>query len=485
MGRAARILAIIDDMSAQQYPAKTLAAISRAVDPQPLVTPEQLQQLYRPEVNAVRGQDLVRRMKLELEDAFFSTFYKAFLIGHSGVGKSTEMSRLILQLESKYVPVRLSAKQDLDPGNLEPFDVVLVMVMQLIEQARKPEDEGGIAFAPPDHVLRPLLDWLADKTERSDLGREMAAEANAGAGGESSFLAKAIGIFAGVKGEIRYAASRRKEQVEHQLRRLSDLLRIANNILAIYRAALDKHSHREWLFIGEDFDKSGSAVDVTEKLFLTYGNLFRELECHLIFSIPIALVYSQAGSQLPFNNNRILCIPDTPVFGKDHQPHEEGRAAVRAVLSARVDPALFGPDQMEKLIVDSGGNLRDLFSMVNHASLNARLRESDVMEAADVAAAVNEMRITYQRRLGVSPYDPEEVTFEKKVERLEAIYFRDPDADVPDPVLHSLLNARAVQEFNGERWFGVHPLVVELLRRRPGRLAMVESEPKPRTKKAK
>lgn len=479
------MLGIISSMSDQQFPAKTLASISRAVVPQPLVTREELAQLYRAEVNAVRGQDLVRRMKLELEDSFFSTFYKAFLIGHSGVGKSTEMSRLVLELEAQYVPVRLSAKQDLDPGSFEPFDVVLVMIMQLIEQARMPESQGGIAFSPPDNVLRPLLDWLADKVERYDSSREMSAEANAGAGGEQSLLAKAIGLFAGVKGEIRYAAARRKEQVEHQLRRLSDLLRIANNILAIYRAALKKHSNREWLFIGEDFDKAGAAVDVTEKLFLTYGNLFRELECHLIFSIPIALVYSQAGSQLPFNNNRILCIPDTPVFDKEHKPHSAGRAAVRAVLSARVDPSLFGPDQMERLIVDSGGNLRDLFSMVNHASLNARLRGSDTIDASDVAAAVNEMRITYQRRLGVSPYDPEEITFEKKAERLEAIYFRDPDADVPDPVLHSLLNARAVQEFNGERWFGVHPLVVELLLRRPGRLQeRAESKPKPRTKKA-
>lgn len=469
-------------MTSPQFPAKSLAAISRAVEPQPLVTREELQQLYRPEVNEVRGQDLVRRMKLELEDSFFATYYKAFLIGHSGVGKSTEMSRLVLELESKYVPVRFSAKQDLDPGNFEPHDVILVMVMQLIEQAAQPEREGGLGFAAPDHLLRDLLDWLADRTERNDSSREMQVEANAGAGGNESFLAKAIGIFAGVKGEIRYAAARRKEQVEYQLRRLSDLLRITNRILAAYRGALKERRNQEWLFIGEDFDKAGSAVGVTEKLFLTYGNLFRELDCHLIFSIPISLVYSQAGSQLPFNNNRILCIPDTPVFDKDHQPHVQGRAAVRAVLAARVDPSLFAPEQLERLIVDSGGNLRDFFRMVYAAALNARLREDTVIREADVTDAVNQLRTTYQRRLGVSPYDPEEVTFKKKAERLLDIYWRKQDAGIPDPVLHSLLNARAVQEFNGERWFGVHPLVVDILRRRPGFEATEEPKPKQRSK---
>ena len=34
---------------------------------------------------------------------------------------------------------------------------------------------------------------------------------------------------------------------------------------------------------------------------------------------------------------------------------------------------------------------------------------------------------------------------------------------MPDPVLYALLRSRAVQEFNGERWFGIHPLVVDIL----------------------
>jgi hypothetical protein len=43
------------------------------------------------------------------------------------------------------------------------------------------------------------------------------------------------------------------------------------------------------------------------------------------------------------------------------------------------------------------------------------------------------------------------------------IYRQQPEARIPDRVLYSLLHARAVQEFNGERWFGVHPLVVDIL----------------------
>jgi hypothetical protein len=73
----------------------------------------------------------------------------------------------------------------------------------------------------------------------------------------------------------------------------------------------------------------------------------------------------------------------------------------------------------------------------------------------------------------VGPYDAAQLTYKQKAERLVAIYHQDPDYDVPDPVLYSLLNARAVQEFDGERWFGVHPLVVDILKAQ-GRLEAPE-----------
>lgn len=55
------------------------------------------------------------------------------------------------------------------------------------------------------------------------------------------------------------------------------------------------------------------------------------------------------------------------------------------------------------------------------------------------------------------------MTYEDKADRLVRIYNGEKEAQITDPVLYSLLDARAVQEFNGERWFGVHPLVVDIL----------------------
>src|SRR4051812_377416 len=96
----------------------------------------------------------------------------------------------------------------------------------------------------------------------------------------------------------------------------------------------------------------------------------------MIFTIPIALGYSEQALQLPFPRESIFSIPDTPVFHADHQPHTEGREAIHSVLEARISPSLFEEQQMTKLIVASGGNLRDLFSMVGQAADTALLRKS-------------------------------------------------------------------------------------------------------------
>ena len=121
---------------------------------------------------------------------------------------------------------------------------------------------------------------------------------------------------------------------------------------------------------------------------------------------------------------------------------------------------------MTRLMVASGGNLRDLFALVLEAGEGARQRNplANVIGADDATSAIGAMRREYRMRLGQSPYDLHQMPYSEKVERLIAVYNSAADNDVPDPVLYSLLRGRAIEEFNGEGWFGVHPLVVDILK---------------------
>ncbi len=286
-----------------------------------------------------------------------------------------------------------------------------------------------------------------------------------GGGGvkEDSLWHKVSNLFLQVKGSIKFAGSRKKETIEYQISRLPSLLRIANHLLDDCNEILKEATGHEWLFVGEDFDKPGIPKDLIEDLFINRANVFRELRCHMIFTLPLNLFYSGKATNLPFTLDRSFVLPDTPVFNQDHTANPVGRKAVEDVLTARMLPTLFEQGQMECLIIASGGNLRDLFSLVNYAADTAELRGATKIDTTDAESAVVNLRSSYQRRLGQSPYDMDEVKYDDKAQKLLTIYSGDETAQIADAVMYSLLAAKAVQEFNGKRWFGVHPLVVDIL----------------------
>ena len=387
-------------------------------------------------------------------------------MGHQGVGKSTELTRLIHQIDHQFCVLRFNAVADLNPGKFSPLDVLLLMMAEVTEKTAAPVSQGGAGCQPPESRLQEIWDWFASEKEirgrvtQSDIG----VEAGAGAK-QDSLWGKVLGLYASLKGEIKFSASRKQEVVEYRLTRLNTLIDLANHLLDDCNQLLRDVRGCEWLFIGENFDRAGIPSDIIEDLFITYANIFSELNTHLIFNLPIGLYYSSAAVRLPFPSDHSLVIPDTPVFDRDHAPNHDGRAAVRAVLEARVQTDLFEAGQMERLIVASGGNLRDLFAMVNYAADTATLRETNNgnINAGDVNSAIQNLRSDYERRLGQNPYDKEPITYDKKAALLKQIYDGKKEAQITDPVLYALLSARAVQEFSGERWFGVHPLVVDIL----------------------
>ena len=451
----------------QTTPAQSLDEIYKTLRPEPLDTPETLQAFYQEAINNTRGGDKMRRIRLRLNRAAQDGIpFKACIMGHRGVGKSTELSRLIEQVQGDFQAVRFSAVTALDPGNFRPLDVVLLLMAEVAEQTAKPVAEGGAGQPPSEYRLKEIWDWFASEERVRTEAQAMAVGLEAGAGAESASLwANIIGLFATLKGEIKYASTRERTVVEYRVSRLSSLIEVANRLLDECNQLLRTATGKQWLLIGEDFDRAGIPSTRIEELFITYANIFQDLRAHLIFNLPIGLYYSTDAPRLPFAGDCSFVLPDTPVYTVEHHPNEMGRQALVEVLTARMDIDLFEPEQMQRAIVASGGNLRDLFALVNYAADSALLRDDPAPKigADDITGAIVNLRSDYERRLGQSPFDQEEITYEQKADRLQAVYSGDKAAQVPDPVLYSLLNARAVQEFNSQRWFGVHPLVVDVL----------------------
>ncbi len=424
--------------------------------------PEEFKKYYRSQVNAVRGEDTVARLSLKLQQSYRALPFKAFVMGHPGVGKSTEISRLLERVKEQHVGVRLSIATELNPASFKVFDVLLLMLARLAEEADriKAIPLGGIF----GHLVSDVEQWFGTEQVKSARATTIGAEVEAGAGikGGSPWAAL-LGLFASAKAEMKYASDRKTETIEYRLRRLPDLVDLCNRLLDASTETLLAKTGKEWILVVEDLDKTGISPQQLQELFIQYGTVFQDLRVNMIFTIPVWLAYSPEANRLPFERHM---IHDTPVYDQKHVAHPNGRAAVQAVLEARVSPTLFAEGQMTRLIVASGGNLRDLFALVLDAGEGARLRNppSAVIGPGNATVAINKMRREYRMKLGQSPYDAEQIPYSKKAERLIAVYADAPDNDIPDPVLYSLLRGRAIQEFNGDGWYGVHPLVVDILK---------------------
>ena len=315
-----------------------------------------------------------------------------------------------------------------------------------------------------EHLVSGIEQWFGAEQVRKSRTEATAVAVEAGAGIKGDSLwAGLLGLFASAKAEMKYAADRKTVTVEYRLQRLPKLVDLCNRLIDVCSQTMMAKTGQEWLLVVEDLDKTGISPQQLQELFIRYGTVFQDLRVNMIFTIPVWLAYSPEANRLPFERHM---IHDTPVYDRKHGSHESGRAAVQAVLEARVSPTLFAEGQMTRLIAASGGNLRDLFALVLDAGEGSRTRNpaATLIGPDDAKVAINKMRREYRMKLGQSPYDAHPIPYSEKLVRLLAVYGGTPDSDIPDPVLYSLLRGRAIQEFNGDGWFGVHPLVVDILK---------------------
>jgi hypothetical protein len=443
--------------------ALSLPEVHLTLQPSPLATEVELTAFYREEINYVRG-DRVQRLAQGLKRSYDSTYFQALLLGHPGVGKSTELSRLIVQIADQFRVIRFSAINNLDPVNFNPIDIVLLIMAEVAEKTSRSIEHGGAGQAPPEVRLKEIWDWFAPEKEiREQAAAQFATMKTGWAVQDDSLWSPVLGLFVYLKNEMKFAASRSPAVVESRMKRLATLLEIANRLLDNCNDLLRLATGREWLLVGEDFDKTSIPRSSIENLFIHHAGVFRELRGHLIFDLPISLYYSSQAEQLPFTSDRCLVLTDTPMFYPDRRPNMKGQWAIADVLTARMLSSLFEAEQMERLIVAAGGNLRDLFALVNYAADTADLRGATTINADDTQAAIVDLRNNYEWRLGQSPYDLEKITYQDKSDRLLKIYHGDPAVPAADEVTYALLRSRALQDFGGEHGFGVHPLVVDIL----------------------
>ena len=444
-------------MTALEYrilvPASSLVEIEETLRPIPLSTEREIDAFYSEKYRLARGADRMSHLSVQLGRRGGDTPFHGFVTGHPGVGKSTEISKLLLKHADRFRAIRISAATELFPGGFRIHDLLWLMTIRILEATKDPVISGFSEKLSPG-LLKDVRYELSERWVKI-LGL---TKGDLEGGLDFKLIAR-------IKATLKISRQKTEETTEYSFSALSDLTQVVNRVFKECNSVLRHEQQKDWIFVVEDFEKLGIEAESLRTLFIDYSRLFEQLSCHLLFVIPVGLAYTEDAERMPFGRERQFMIPDIAVFTKDHDIDEEGVGALVEVVSRRIRRELLDEDLARSLAVASGGNIRDLFDLLRRAALSAEVRAGARIERRDALEAVNAMRSDYRFRLGENLFDEaSSIAIKTKLDKLEAIYSGDAAAQVPDKVLYVLLRQRIVLQFNGQYWFGVHPLVVDILK---------------------
>ncbi|MEA5470742.1 P-loop NTPase fold protein [Spirulina sp. 06S082] len=409
-------------------------------------TPKPLQPNDRRYVDcrAVRGdEDVVKDLgrTVRRSDDFTYQVYS----GYRGSGKTTELLRLKKDLEDRdHTVVYFAAdEQDLSVQDVQYTDILLACTRHLLQELKDK--------ANPD----PILDWLKGRLQ--DFQDVMLREVKI----EQVNLQFALTEFAKLTAAVRSEPSQRQKIRERLEPHTETLIQALNAFIKDGRAHLPEKA--KLVVIADNLDRivpifRDNERSNYEEIFLDRHEQLKALECHMIYTVPIALIYSRWATELKDNYDIPKVLPSIMVRQEDGEPYDKGLDAMKTIIRLRLPSGLresslnvFESEEIiQELCLISGGYVRDLIQLMKE-TIN---RTEDLpIRGRAVQRAIDALRDVYRRAV-------EEDWWEalRKVHREKAI---------ENDLLHrGLLLSRCILEYryyqdddNKRTWYDVHPVL--------------------------
>jgi hypothetical protein len=188
-------------------------------------------------------------------------------------------------------------------------------------------------------------------------------------------------------------------------------------------------------------------------LFFDYAPQLQELDCTIIYTVPISVIYSYKNVSNLFGNPNIVPMVNIYEFSRSEcelSYNQQRLDGVASLIEQRVDVSAIFADrqQLLDLAKASGGHVRQLMQVTRLACRTAITRKHSKILAEDVTYALKQQQFDFER----STPGPEYYTILAQVCL---------DKDITkDEIGQNLLFNLSVLEYNGNsRWNYVNPLV--------------------------
>ncbi len=188
-----------------------------------------------------------------------------------------------------------------------------------------------------------------------------------------------------------------------------------------------------------------------ENLFVAHADKLRFSGMHLVYTVPPWLSVVAQGGAGTFDAAELL--PCVKVRDREGGRDEEGMRFLRKVLDKRGDVSwLLDEGSIDRLILASGGYLRDLFRMVQRVLILVAEAQRLPADPALVDRAIADLQASYL------PIADEDAVRLARVAETRELRFADARQEIE--VLSRFLDTHLVHCYrNGSCWYDVHPLV--------------------------
>jgi hypothetical protein len=329
--------------------------------------------------------------------------------GHRGVGKSTELLRLkdYLEQQNYFVVYFAADDEDIEPQDAEYADILFACTRHLVE-----------AIKLRNH--NPLLNWMKERWESL---KDLALT-------EVSFdgldLEGQISQFAKITATLRATPDKRRELRQKINANTPSLVEALNDFIKEAQKFLPK-SCRGIVMIADNLDrivetKEQGKPSNYDEIYLNRSEVLRGLACHIIYTVPIAMVYSGRATQLEDNYDKPDVLPMIMVRNPDGSENNAGLAKLRELICRRValiepnlvhtlegpikglnaPPVFDSPETINHLCLMSGGHVRNLMQLIQKA---IDWTDELPITAKATRRAIEETRETYQKTVQESQWE--------------------------------------------------------------------------------
>ncbi|MGF1491966.1 MAG: P-loop NTPase fold protein [Microcoleaceae cyanobacterium] len=432
----------------------------RACSPNKLDMEKLEDKQYYIDFSSVRGSHVMRELQRTINFLSDQSTCQLFT-GHIGCGKSTELSCLKQELIAQgFHVVYFESSQDLDMADVDISDILLAIARQIslsLERAK-------IRLYPNrfQQLLQDAINILnADITGG---GVNIPGSVSVNSNLESGEFSLSFGI-----GQITAKAKNSRDirtlLRQHLEPRVNTIIEAINQeIIAPAQQQLKQQRKVGLVVIIDNLDRIDNTLKLPprtqpEYLFVDRGEQLNKLNCHVIYTIPLVLSFSNDKEYLVnrFGSDPKL-LPMVRVQERNGAPCPQGIQLLSQMLLVRafpqvppekrwsLIPEIFEtPQTLERLCQVSGGHVRNLLVLMS----NCLQREDPPFSEGLVERVISERRNELSKAITTDEWDLLRQVARHKVVRGETEY-------------QTLLRSLFVFEYRDDHqgsWFDINPIL--------------------------